>query len=532
MEAAQAPRWRPAAVLAACILAAGAASLWTGLDANWDLKNYHYYNAYAFLNGRLGWDIAPAQIQTYHNPLLDLPFYFLVNAIASPRVVAFVMAATTGIGAFFLLRIASALFPRGALEDRSLWVAAALAIGITGAGGRAVIASTMNEWPPAALLMAALALLAAPVASGKGLPLRALAISGLLAGAAVGLKLTYGVFGIALIASVGSFGTLRERMRRVVAVAGFVFAGFLITYCLWGAMLYREFGSPLFPYFNSIFRSPWWEPVAWFDNRFGPRNWWQAVAFPIFIMRHNLLTSEVSFRDYRLAVLLVLGAACLAKYVMQRRNGVRDDLPSEKSSLTPFYAWRMIAVFTIVAYLAWLVLFSYYRYLVPLEMLSGPMIVACAIYLVPGRNARRMLVVALAILLIATTRPADWGRLAFGDKYLDVSVPQLPANSLVIVGPYQPMAYAIAFFRPDARFVSPENNLLHLEQRNRLEARAAEIIATHAGPIFALDFRDENRIEGVLRHFGLARDSNGCAPIRSNLDDNAMRVCRVERLRR
>ena len=532
MAAAQAPRWRPAAVLAACILAAGAASLLTGLDANWDLKNYHYYNAYAFLNGRLGWDIAPAQIQTYHNPLLDLPFYFLVNAIASPRAVAFVMAATTGIAAFFLLRIASTLFPRGAVEDRFLWIAAAFAIGITGSTGRAVIASTMNEWPPAALLVAALAVLATPVASGKGLPLRALAVSGLLAGAAVGLKLTYGVFGIALIASVGSFGTLRERVRRAAALAGFVFAGFLIAYGLWGAMLYREFGSPFFPYFNSIFRSPWWEPVAWFDSKFGPRNPWQAVAFPIFIMRHNLLTSEVAFRDYRLAALLVLGAACLAKYVMQRRNGIRDDFPPGKSSLTPFYAWRMTAVFTIVAYLGWIVLFSVYRYLVPLEMLSGPLIVACAIYLAPGRNVRRVLVVLLAIALIGTTRPADWGRLAFGDKYLDVSVPQLPANSLVIVGPFQPMAYAIAFFRSDARFVSPENNLLHLEQRNRLEARAAEVIATHAGPIFALDFRDESRIEGVLRHFGLARDMKTCAPIRSNLDSDAMRVCRVERLRR
>ena len=77
----------------------------------------------------------------------------------------------------------------------------------------------------------------------------------------------------------------------------------------------------------------------------------------------------------------------------------------------------------------------------------------------------------------------------------------------------------IAFFRPDARFVSPENNLLHLDQRNLLEARAAEIIATHAGPIFALEFRDENRIEGMLSHFGLARDANACAatvPVSAN----------------
>jgi hypothetical protein len=51
-----------------------------GLDANLDLRNYHYYNAYAFLTDRQALDVAPGQRQTFMNPLLDLPFYWMAQA--------------------------------------------------------------------------------------------------------------------------------------------------------------------------------------------------------------------------------------------------------------------------------------------------------------------------------------------------------------------------------------------------------------------------------------------------------------------
>ena len=67
-------------LLAAMLLAGTASVLLLRQDANWDLQNYHFYNAWAFVHGRLGWDLAPAQLQTFHNPLLDLPFYGMVAA--------------------------------------------------------------------------------------------------------------------------------------------------------------------------------------------------------------------------------------------------------------------------------------------------------------------------------------------------------------------------------------------------------------------------------------------------------------------
>src|SRR5438128_236522 len=92
--------------LTIALLASGYASIRLGQDISWDLKNYHLYNPWALLNGRLDWDIAPAQLQTYYNPVPDLFFYGLLHLFHAPRATAFVMGWWTGIAAFFYAKIA------------------------------------------------------------------------------------------------------------------------------------------------------------------------------------------------------------------------------------------------------------------------------------------------------------------------------------------------------------------------------------------------------------------------------------------
>ena len=494
-------RWQWASALAACVLAAGFESVRLGLDVNWDLRNYHYYDAYAFLTGRLGWDLVPAQVQTFHNPLPDLPFYAMVQAIPSPRVIAFLMAVPAGIAAFLLLRLLARLFPED-MPDRAWWIVAAFAIGVTGASGRAMLGCTMNEWPPAMLLMAALAC-ESPVLAGAAL------------GLAVGAKLTYAVFAFGmLLANLGS-SPWRMSVRRSALFAASLFAGFLAAYGFWGFTLWQQFGNPFFPYFNDIFRSPWWEPVAWFDRNYGPRDGLQLLFFPFYFARDSKLVGEVSFRDYRLAALMAL-----ALMLAVSRSSAAFRLPPR---------WRFLSLFVLGSYVSWLWIFGIYRYLVPLELLSGALIVAAILALVANRNARRVAVVLAAVLLIGTTRPGSWGRTPFHGAYFDVAPPDLPAHSLVIVGPFDPLAYAIPFFRPDARFVSPQNNLVHWSQHNLLARRIDELVKAHRGPIYALDLRGYDRLGGVFDHYGLARDPAKCLPVRSNLDFGLLQACPLAR---
>src|SRR5437868_6855290 len=54
-----------------------------GKKTGWDLYNYHWYNPYALLNDRFGFDVAVAHHATYYNPLSDLPLYMLTTHAAS-----------------------------------------------------------------------------------------------------------------------------------------------------------------------------------------------------------------------------------------------------------------------------------------------------------------------------------------------------------------------------------------------------------------------------------------------------------------
>src|SRR5271165_597037 len=44
----------------------------TASDADWDLRNYHLYNAHALITGRFWSDIAAAQMQTFLSPVMDI----------------------------------------------------------------------------------------------------------------------------------------------------------------------------------------------------------------------------------------------------------------------------------------------------------------------------------------------------------------------------------------------------------------------------------------------------------------------------
>ena len=149
-------RWAGHAVLLAALLAAGAFSVALGADANWDLRNYHLYNPYAFLEGRYLRDIAPAGMQTYFHPLFDVPFYLLVTRLPEwPRLTAFLMGLPHGLNAALLFLIARRLFP-APLPGRAIAVAAAMLLGLTGAAILPTVGGTMNDYAVAPFALAGL----------------------------------------------------------------------------------------------------------------------------------------------------------------------------------------------------------------------------------------------------------------------------------------------------------------------------------------------------------------------------------------
>ena len=532
IRATHASRLSGAATLALFVVVAGCAALAKGQDANWDLQNYHFYDPWALVHGRLlGFDVVAAQLQTFHNPALDLVFYAMIAADWPPRVAAFVLAMPAGIAAFFLLHIVEVLFAGHDSTLRKTLRVAAFAIGITGAIGWAVLGTTMNEWPIAALVLAALwVLVRAIVSTAPGLPVRALVIAGVIAGVASGLKLTAATFAVAICFAL----LLRHQRFRMLPMAARdaawfgagVAGGLAASIGWWCALLWSHFGNPVFPYLNEWFHSPWWYAAPVLERAFGPFTIEGWLSFPYDLFRPRpFFAAEVPYRDARVPALytlaLVAGAVSLTAFVasaaMRRR--------ARSEAQTP---WPFIATFWLVAFILWTAQHSIYRYMLPLELLSGALIVGLAYRLVRSR-ALPVVVTILALTIIGTTRWPDWGHVAFGERWFDVRAPRVAPGAMVVLASDAPIAYMLPFLGENARYVGAYNSLIRPEHETMLNQWAESAIRDHAGPLYSLAHDDAMASSAYAAH-KLAVVPGSCAPVQTNMPGATVSLCKLVRM--
>jgi hypothetical protein len=170
----------------------GASISWAlGQDSNWDLKNYHIYNAFAFLSGRFGWDINPAGRPSYYNPLVDVPYYVLALYILPrwPCLVAAFQGLPFGLLVYFCLATNIRVFRQRTVLP-TLTAALATVIGITGAATIPQVGTTFNEIQVAAAVLAGIWVMLPAGISGDSESRAAGIEGGLLFGIAAALKPT------------------------------------------------------------------------------------------------------------------------------------------------------------------------------------------------------------------------------------------------------------------------------------------------------------------------------------------------------
>ena len=177
----------------------------------------------------------------------------------------------------------------------------------------------------------------------------------------------------------------------------------------------------------------------------------------------------------------------------------------------------------------WALGFSVYRYAVVLEMLTGIVTMGALIWLFEVRRLRIVVAIVLLMIAITTTVYLDWGRGPFGDKYIDVRVPHLPVDSIVLISTREPVAYFIPFAAPTAQFVGIENDFLELTQSNRLASEVKRVMQTPGRPKFILNVGEfhSDELNALLKKFGLRLGASPCQPIRSNLEEIPLSLCRV-----
>lgn len=507
-------------VLALCLAFGAALSVALGQDISWDAKNYHFYNAWAFLHDRYAQDITAAGMQSFFNPLPDIPYLILAQGPlqAWPHTLAAVQGLWFGALVLLALKIAERLAQLQERRFAAADVCAAL-IGVTGAMAVSQVGSTTNEVQLAVLLLLGLYVLM-PLLSPTGIrrPAMRAWLAGLCCGLAAGLKPTAAVYppamATALLLAMG-IGT-RSAWKAVILYAAGVAVGFLAAYGAWGWHLYQTTGNPLFPLFNHIFQSPLTAMVGGTDGRFRPRDLAQWLFYPFFwIKRQQWLVTEAPFADPRYALAML---ALLSLLVARWKK--RDDGAQATDKATGF-----LAIFFCAGYALWLALFSILRYAIPLESLTGLLLLAGIRAWKPAAwrsptHRTPIAMVALLLVILATTSYPNWWRGAYASHVFEVEAPAVEADSLVILAG-SPDAYLAPMLAqaPGVSFVG----LTWFTAASRgygLWDITQQRLARHAGPMYVVRRDDpENADELALLHEMLPqRHEADCQAIHSNLE--------------
>src|SRR5271157_5976250 len=451
----------------ACFISSGLLSIFQGQDCNWDLRNYHFYNAYAFLNDRLTYDIAPAQLQSFHNPLLDVPFYLMMRRVP-PVVYGFVVGGVQGINIWLVYRLAY-LVLTGMSERRRLVLSLAAGItGYLGAANLSEIGTIFQDNITSTFVLGALLVVFSSIDrdtdASKGQSRGAIIASGVLIGGATGLKLTNAIYALPfMITFIVIEDSWKTRISHAFLSGLSICAGFIVTMGYWMTVLWRHFESPIFPYFNALFKSPYYELSNLVDTTFFPRDIYQTLFYPFYFVKWQHFVSERGFRDIRLAVcyllLLLLAFVVFYRGVLEAHGcvEVREEMRDQKKV-------RQMAlctgVFFIPSYILWLKTFSIYRYIVPLELLSPVLIIIILRYIFPFEKVLLRISLTTFALIILTTSPLHWERLPWGESFFDVRIPNIQnlAQATVVMAGDDPLAYVIPYFPAGTRFVRIQRN--------------------------------------------------------------------------
>jgi hypothetical protein len=486
-----------------------------GKDTSWDFRNYHWYAPYAFLNNRLGFDVAVAHQASYYNPFLDIPYYWLaththswvalaaLGAVQGANIVPLYLITREG------LRLADAKLAAGALA----------LLGLFGALTLTEFGTTYYDNVMSVLVFGGLAIL---IVHRDGLrdgpPARAALIAGLsgfIIGMAMGLKLPEMPFCVGFAAALVALGG-KPKQQAVRLIGGGIggVLGFALFSAFWMLKMKALTGNPLFPYFNDYWHSPLALATPYRDLRFVPTHFWRELFFPVLFSVDWHVADDLGFQDFRvcIAYFLVIGAL----FLWAARRQSRDPLIDTRVAL-PLFA------FSAVSYFVWLKIFAIYRYILGLEMLS-PLLIVAAVGLFPlARRTRYLVLAGLAFAVLVTARSDFLERAPLDDPYIQVALPPIshPDRTMVVMTGDAPMGFIatelppqIPVLRIDGWMVRPRDGTLITRD---MKARVSRHLRQGGELYLIADATDMTQARDALADYNLAIRWTECQQFDTNL---------------
>ncbi len=392
------------------LITGGFISLLTKYELLWDFANYHYYNPWAFLNDRLMYDIIPAGVNTFLNPLVDIPLYLLIqNFNDYPNFITFLQGMWSGAAAFAFWLFVKNYFNISDIKGLSLAILA-LAIGTTSWAFFMQIGTSTNEMKMVLLVMLAYTILVKQIKQETSGKYAAFFLSGFLLGLAAGLKLTAIIYcvsgGLTLIMCAKYFKPFHKLLGMFV-LGGLI--GFLLTNGFWMWRMWDTFGNPIYPFLNNIFKSEWFGEYSFRDVKYLPTTFAQALFYPFYIML-GIIRGEgkgMIIMDFRNLFMMII-FYCFVIYQIIHFIRFKKFKISTPANTFLWVLW-------FASYTVWLLLFSIQRYATQIFMLEAIIFVQTCIFLYPKQGNFKFIIytsVSVWILysLLFTPHYSDhWG---------------------------------------------------------------------------------------------------------------------------
>ena len=499
----------PIAIALGSLLAGAVYTWFAGEDVNWDWQNYHEYNVWAVITGRYGIDALPAGFQTYFNPTVYFPIYYLRHLLPLPYGLM-IIGAVHGLNLLLIYFLVRVLLRQAATATA---IGASILIAAVGPMTLSEVGTSFSDILTALPIVAGCILIVSADEKHHG----RYALAGLLIGAAVGLKLTNVVYALGAAAAV--LAASRPLLATLcLGLGGAV--GAVMTGGAWSVMLWREMGNPIFPLFNAVFQSPELVPINIMDWQFMPRGFLDALAYPFYWLVGDNRSSEYPFRDARFAVATLLLLAGAGRSLLAR---------------TKIFTQRDIQflLFCIVSYAAWLAVFSIQRYAIVLELLCAPLIVLLIVRCLanwPASGASSLranaVMAATAVLIALWSQPGDWFRRPWSNPFNPAIAEQLhqPADYFIVD---KPIAYIAPLLPPQSRFHQVADIALPIKPDGRFDRRIrAALKSPLPGGTWELHMRGKPVREELLARYGLHIDaSRPCIEIEGAQLGTAIEAC-------
>lgn len=393
-----------------------------------DFANYHYYNAFAFVQNRFNYDIVPNSVHAFFNPLPDLFLYYVIEFFNDDLILAYgLQGLWFGFLLFAFYKITTLFFDVKTLSG-VIYSLLATVLAATGQMTWFQTGTSTNEIMMAFWCLSGLYLLLYIIKYPQRQSVVLFGIAGLILGSALGLKQT--VFPICVAAGIGLITCYRHLNKPCIFICWFAFGGllgFLLTDGWWMYKLYSLYGNPFFPFLNEFFGSPFFDNINYRDDRFIPPL--KLAPFcPYLAMFSAYCNAETPFLEFRLPFFYTIGIIIVTVFVCRPKK------------LKSFYiknpALFFLATFWIINYLLWMALFSILHYFVAGEMIIALFLIILISKYTPKSFFSTIFYYTFVCILLGSLMQTPYIYGSYGtrngqSKMIDVEKIDLPDNTLI-----------------------------------------------------------------------------------------------------